>query len=54
MKENITRFGGEAIVVEDDWGAAVSTDKVEQTLKENPDAKNPSLCPRRNLYWCSI
>lgn len=38
MKENITRFGGEAIVVEDDWGAAVSTDKVEQALKDNPDA----------------
>jgi len=39
MKENITRFGGEAIVVEDDWGNAVSTDKVEQALKDNPDAK---------------
>ena len=39
MKENITRFGGEAIVVEDDWGTAVSTDKVEQALKDNPDAK---------------
>lgn len=38
MKENITRFGGEAIVVEDDWGTAVSTDKVEQALKDNPDA----------------
>ncbi len=38
MKENISRFGGEAIVVEDDWGAAVSTDKVEQALKDNPDA----------------
>ena len=39
MKENITRFGGEAVVVEDDWGTAVSTDKVEQALKDNPDAK---------------
>jgi alanine-glyoxylate transaminase/serine-glyoxylate transaminase/serine-pyruvate transaminase len=39
MKENITRLGGEAIVVEDAWGEAVSTDKVEQALKENPDAK---------------
>ena len=38
MKENITRFGGEAIVVEDDWGTAVSTDKVGQALKDNPDA----------------
>lgn len=39
MKENITRFGGEAIVIEDDWGSAVSTDKVEQTLKDNANAK---------------
>ncbi len=39
MKENITRFGGEAVVVEDNWGEAVSVDKVEQTLKDNPDAK---------------
>ncbi len=39
MKENITRFGGEAIVVEDEWGSAVSTDKVEQALKDNKDAK---------------
>jgi alanine-glyoxylate transaminase/serine-glyoxylate transaminase/serine-pyruvate transaminase len=38
MKENITRFGGDAIVVDDDWGTAVSTDKVEQALKDNPDA----------------
>ncbi len=39
MKENITRFGGEAIVVEDNWGEAVSTAKVEEALKANPDAK---------------
>jgi aspartate aminotransferase-like enzyme len=24
MQENITRFGGVAVVVEDDWGTAVS------------------------------
>jgi len=39
MKENITRFGGEAIVVNDDWGTTISLDKVEEALKENPDAK---------------
>lgn len=39
MRENITRFGGEAIVVEDNWGEAVSIDKVEQALKDNADAK---------------
>ena len=37
MKENIERAGGEAIVVEDDWGRAVDTVKVEQALKANPD-----------------
>lgn len=39
MKENVIRFGGEAIVVEDKWGEAVTIEKVEQALKENPDAK---------------
>lgn len=39
MKENVTRLGGEAVVVEDKWGDAVSADKLEQALKDNPDAK---------------
>ena len=39
MKENVTRLGGEAVVVEDDWGTAVSPEKVEQALIDNPDAK---------------
>jgi alanine-glyoxylate transaminase/serine-glyoxylate transaminase/serine-pyruvate transaminase len=39
MKENVIRMGGEAIVVEDDWGKAVSLEKVENALKENPDIK---------------
>ncbi|MCH2262474.1 MAG: alanine--glyoxylate aminotransferase family protein [Candidatus Thioglobus autotrophicus] len=39
MKENVTRLGGEAVVVEDDWGTAVSPDKVEQACVDNPDAK---------------
>jgi alanine-glyoxylate transaminase/serine-glyoxylate transaminase/serine-pyruvate transaminase len=38
MKENVTRLGGEAIIVEDNWGEAVSADKLEQALKNNPDA----------------
>lgn len=39
MKENIERFGGAAVVVEDAWGSAVSVDKVEAALQANPDAK---------------
>ncbi len=39
MKENVTRLGGEAVIVEDKWGEAVSFDKVEQALKDNPDTK---------------
>ncbi len=39
MKENIERFGGTAVVVEDAWGSAVSVDKVEAALQANPDAK---------------
>lgn len=39
MKENVERFGGTAIVVEDDWGTVVSPQKVEDALTQNPDAK---------------
>jgi len=39
MKENVERAGGEAIMVMDDWGHAVDTDKVAEALKANPDAK---------------
>ena len=39
MKENIERFGGEAIVVEDEWGTAVTPAKVEDACKAHPDAK---------------
>jgi alanine-glyoxylate transaminase/serine-glyoxylate transaminase/serine-pyruvate transaminase len=39
MKENIERCGATAIMVEDEWGAPVDLDKVEQALAENPDAK---------------
>lgn len=39
MKENVERCGGTAVVIEDDWGAPVSPEKVEDALKGNPDAK---------------
>ncbi len=39
MKENVVRCGGVAVMVEDDWGAAVSVDKVQAALEQNPDAK---------------
>ena len=39
MKENVTRIGGQAIIVEDDWGKPVSPQKLEQALIENPDTK---------------
>jgi alanine-glyoxylate transaminase/serine-glyoxylate transaminase/serine-pyruvate transaminase len=39
MKENVTRIGGQAIIVEDDWGKPVSPEKLEQALSENPDTK---------------
>lgn len=38
MQENVERCGGEAIMVEDEWGTPVSVDKVEQALTEHPDA----------------
>ena len=39
MKENVTRTGATAVMVEDDWGRAVDPQKVEDALKANPDAK---------------
>jgi len=39
MQENVERAGGEAIMVEDAWGAAVDPQKLEDALKANPDAK---------------
>ncbi len=37
--ENVKRCGGVPVCVEDDWGRAVSVDKVEQALQDHPDAK---------------
>lgn len=39
MIQNVTRIGAEAVVVDSPWGRAVETDKVEQALIDNPDAK---------------
>ena len=39
MKENVIRCGAKAIMVEDDWGTAISPDKLEAAIKANPDAK---------------
>ena len=39
MKENVERCGGTAVMVQDDWGVAVSPEKLEAALKANPDAK---------------
>ncbi|WP_456449145.1 pyridoxal-phosphate-dependent aminotransferase family protein [Thiolapillus sp.] len=39
MKENVIRCGGEAVMVEDEWGKVVDIQKVEDALKAHPDAK---------------
>ncbi len=39
MKENVERAGGVAVMVQDDWGRAVSPQKLEDALKTNTDAK---------------
>jgi alanine-glyoxylate transaminase/serine-glyoxylate transaminase/serine-pyruvate transaminase len=39
MKENVTRVGGEAVIIHDEWGKPVDFQKVEQALIDNPDAK---------------
>lgn len=39
MKENVERFGGTAIMVQDEWGQPVDPAKVEAAFVEHPDAK---------------
>lgn len=39
MIENVQRFGGTAVVVEDTWGEPVDPQKVADALKANPDAR---------------
>ena len=38
MKENVERCGATPVMVEDAWGSAVDANKVDETLKANPDA----------------
>jgi alanine-glyoxylate transaminase/serine-glyoxylate transaminase/serine-pyruvate transaminase len=39
MQQNVQRCGGQAIMVQDEWGTATDIHKLEQTLKMHPDAK---------------
>ena len=39
MKENVERYGGVPIIVNDEWGQKIDLNKVEETLKENKDTK---------------
>jgi alanine-glyoxylate transaminase/serine-glyoxylate transaminase/serine-pyruvate transaminase len=39
MVENVQRFGGTAVVIEDTWGEPIDPQKVADALKANPDAK---------------
>ena len=39
MKENVQRFGGEVILVEDSWGTAVDVEKVKAAFAANKDVK---------------
>lgn len=39
MLENVTRSGGVAVRVDDEWGSPVDPAKVEAALKANPDTK---------------
>jgi alanine-glyoxylate transaminase/serine-glyoxylate transaminase/serine-pyruvate transaminase len=39
MKENVLRCRGELVLLEDPWGAPVDPQKLEDSLKANPDAR---------------
>jgi alanine-glyoxylate transaminase/serine-glyoxylate transaminase/serine-pyruvate transaminase len=38
MLENVRRCGGSAVIVDDEWGAPVSAEKLEAALREHPEA----------------
>ncbi len=38
MQENVERCGAKAIIVQDDWGQPVDPQKVEDALRDNPEA----------------
>lgn len=39
MKENVTRIGATAVMVEDPWGKAIDLEKVQSAIQQHPDAK---------------
>ena len=39
MAENVERVGGEAVIVNDDWGKPVDANKVKEAFTAHPDAK---------------
>lgn len=39
MYENVIRYGGDAVILETEWGRAIDVDKVKETLAANPDTK---------------
>jgi len=39
MKENVERIGARPVMVEDEWGKAIDLNKVEDALKQHPEAK---------------
>jgi alanine-glyoxylate transaminase / serine-glyoxylate transaminase / serine-pyruvate transaminase len=39
MLQNVIRCGGEAVLIEDEWGKPSDLNKVESALKQHPDAK---------------
>ncbi len=39
MLENVTRFGGIPVDIAFDWGTAIDLNRIEQVLKDHPDAK---------------
>ena len=38
LKENVLKCGGEAVMVEEEWGKPIDLNKVEEALKNNEDA----------------
>jgi len=45
MVENVQRFGGVPVVIDDTWGEPVDPQKLADTLKANPDTRVVAFVP---------
>jgi len=54
MRENVERCGARAVLIEDEWGQPVDPQKVEDALRNHPEATCLAFVHARNINRCAI